>query len=181
MTIQESYEKLSRLLEYPEGKEALIECYEGVADYLGQGGLESPAAPFKELLRSSTLAELQEDYVAQFDFNPAAAPYLGHHLYGDNQKKATYMIQVKQEYGRHDFVPAAEELPDHLGVVLSFLAHLAQRGEHAFRRRFIEEMVLPGLQKLVASCAPRSSSPWLTLFEAAGLVLSHDCREVSTC
>jgi nitrate reductase molybdenum cofactor assembly chaperone NarJ/NarW len=181
MSIQETYRKLSQLLEYPEGKEGLIECYDSVADYLGQNSLASPAAPFGELLRSSTLAELQEEYVAQFDFNPAAAPYLGHHLYGDNQKKAGYMIQVKQEYGRYGFIPAAEELPDHLGVVLSFLAHLAQRGEHPFRRRFVEEMVLPAVEKYIASCAPRSTSPWLTLIEAAGLLLSHDCREVSTC
>jgi len=181
MSIFESYDGLARLLDYPEGKQGLLECYGTVAGYLSQSGIESPAAPFEELVRSSTLAELQEDYVAHFDFNPAAAPYLGHHLYGDNQKKGAYMIKVKQEFGRHDFDPAGNELPDHLAVLLSFLAHLARRGEDVFRRQFIEEMVMPGLDKLVASCAPRGASPWLTLVEAAGLLCSADCREVSTC
>ncbi|HBG04354.1 MAG: nitrate reductase molybdenum cofactor assembly chaperone [Geobacteraceae bacterium GWC2_58_44] len=181
MSIHESYDGLARLLDYPQGKQGLLESYDSLAAFLSQSGLESPAAPFQALVRSSTLAELQEDYVAHFDFNPAAAPYLGHHLYGDNQKKGAYMISVKQEFGRHDFEPAENELPDHLAVLLSFLAHLARRGEHDFRRRFIEEMVMPGLDKLVASCAPRSASPWLTLVEAAGVLCSADCREVSPC
>ena len=181
MSIHESYDGLAQLLDYPHGKQGLLESYENLETFLGQRGIESPAAPFGELVKSSTLAELQEDYVAHFDFNPAAAPYLGHHLYGDNQKKGAYMIKVKQEFGRHDFDPVENELPDHLAVLLSFLAHLARRGEDAFRRQFIEEMIMPGLDKLVASCAPRSSSPWLTLIEAAGLLCSADCREVSTC
>jgi len=181
MSIQESYQGLARLLDYPEGKEGLLESCDTVAGYLRQSGLASPADAFGELVRSSTLAELQEDYVAHFDFNPAAAPYLGHHLYGDNQKKGAYMIRVKQEYLRYDFTPEGNELPDHLAVLLGFLAHLARRGEHAVRRQFIAELVLPGLDKLVASCAPRDLSPWLTLIEAAGLLCSADCREVATC
>jgi nitrate reductase delta subunit len=66
-------------------------------------------------------------------------------------------------------------------VLLSFLAHLARRGEHAFRRSFIEELILPGLNKLVEGYAKRSTSPWLSLVEAAELLCSADCKEVSTC
>jgi nitrate reductase molybdenum cofactor assembly chaperone NarJ/NarW len=181
MSIVASYDGLAQLLDYPEQKEGLLSSYHSIAQYLQQNGIASPAESFGELVQSSTLAELQEDYVAHFDFNPAAAPYLGHHLYGDNQKKGAYMIRVKQEYIRYDFTPTGCELPDHLAVLLGFLAHLARRGEDAFRRQFIQELVLPGLNKLVESCAPRGLSPWLTLVEAAGLLCSADCREVSTC
>ena len=181
MSIFESYDGLARLLDYPAGREDLIASYDNVATYLQQSGIASPAGPFGELIRTSTLAELQEDYVAHFDFNPAAAPYLGHHLYGDNQKKGAYMIRVKQEYIRHDFTPQGCELPDHLAVLLGFLAHLARRSEDTVRRQFIAELVLPGLDKLVAACAPRGLSPWLTLVEAAGLLCSADCQEVSAC
>ncbi|HBA90033.1 MAG TPA: nitrate reductase molybdenum cofactor assembly chaperone [Geobacter sp.] len=181
MSMQQSYEGLARLLEYPKEKEELLLSYINVAAYLRQNGIESRASLFGDMVRDSTLAELQEDYVAHFDFNPAAAPYLGHHLYGDNQKKGAYMIQVKQEYGRHDFEPPAEELPDHLAVVLYFLAHLARRGDDASRRDFIEKLVLPGLNKLIAASAARDASPWLTLVEAAELLCGADCREVPTC
>jgi len=49
--------------------------------------IESPLAPFARLLESSTLAGLQEEYVATFDFNPAVALYLGHHLFGTTGKR----------------------------------------------------------------------------------------------
>jgi nitrate reductase molybdenum cofactor assembly chaperone NarJ/NarW len=181
MSIVESYDGLARLLDYPEEKQGLLDSYRSLDEFLKGSGMASPAESFGALIRSSTLAELQEDYVAHFDFNPAAAPYLGHHLYGDNQKKGAYMIRVKQEYLRYDFTPSGCELPDHLAVLLGFLAHLGRRGEHAVRQRFIEELVLPGLNKLVEACAPRGLSPWLTLVEAAGLLCSADCGEVATC
>ena len=181
MSMHQSYDGLARLLDYPQGKEELQKSYDSVATYLRQSGIESPATAFGDLVRSSTLAELQEDYVAHFDFNPAAAPYLGHHLYGDNQKKASYMIQVKQEFGRYDFHPSESELPDHLAVLLDFLAHLARRGDDTPRRQFIERMVLPGLNKLLAASAPRDLSPWLTLVQAAELLCSADCQEVAPC
>ena len=181
MSMQQSYEGLARLLEYPKEKNELLLSYNNVAGYLRQNGIESRTSLFGEMVRSATLASLQEDYVAHFDFNPAAAPYLGHHLYGDNQKKGGYMIQVKQEYGRYDFEAPADELPDHLGVVLAFLAHLARRGEDKFRREFIEKLVLPGINKLLGASAPRDTSPWLTLVEAAELLCSADCREEATC
>ena len=181
MSIAESYQALARLLEYPGEREGLTESYREVVRFFRENGIETPTAPFGELLRVSTLAELQEDYVAQFDFNPAQAPYLGHHLYGDNQKKGAYLIRVKEQFRRFGFAPCGCELPDHLTVLLGFLAHLSRRGEDGFRRRFIAEEVRPGVDKLAGSCAARGVSPWLTLVEAAGLMLSADCREVATC
>lgn len=181
MSIQQSYDALARLLDYPKEKEELRHSYGSVVAYLRQRGIESRTQLFGKMLNASTITELQEDYVAHFDFNPAAAPYLGHHLYGDNQKKGGYMIQVKQEYGRHDFEAPAEELPDHLGVLLAFLGHLARRGEDEFRREFIEKLVLPGINKLLGASTPRDTSPWLTLIEAAELLCSADCREEATC
>lgn len=181
MNISESYHGLARLLDYPDDRERLMEWFGSVREGLGRIGVDSPTASFADFLHNSTLSEIQEDYVASFDFNPVVAPYLGHHLYGDNQKKGAYMIKVKQEYGRHDFVYQGVELPDHLAVLLGFLAHLARRGEHEVRHNFIEEMVLPGLKKLVDGCAKRSSSPWLSLVEAAELLCSADCKEVCAC
>lgn len=181
MSITTSYDGLSQLLNYPSDREGLIDSYGRLASHFEEQGLGAPALSFASFIESSTLAELQEDYVANFDFNPAAAPYLGHHLYGDNQKKGAYMIRVKQEFGRHAFTPEGCELPDHLTVLLSFLAHLDRRGEHLFRRNFIEEMILPGLNKLVEGYARHAASPWLALIEAVEQLCSADCKEASTC
>ncbi|WP_136513087.1 nitrate reductase molybdenum cofactor assembly chaperone [Geomonas edaphica] len=181
MSIQQSYDALARLFEYPRQREELQASFASVAGYLRQNEIQSRLNLFGELVTGSTLEKLQEEYVARFDFNPAGAPYLGHHLYGDNQKKGGYMIQVKQEYARHGFVAPDEELPDHLAVLLSFLAHLARHGEDEARREFIGKLVLPGINKLIGAQAPRDTSPWFTLVEAAELLCSADCREVPSC
>ena len=44
MSIQESYDGLARLLDYPEGKEGLLESYDNVSTFLSQSGIESPVA-----------------------------------------------------------------------------------------------------------------------------------------
>src|SRR5690242_11496810 len=103
MNIAEMYEALARLLEYPQDTDVMLQSLWRIACYLDRLGLDCPASSFTNLLAELTLAELQEEYVAQFDFNPARAPYLGHQLYGDNQGKGAYMIKVKQAYARFGY------------------------------------------------------------------------------
>lgn len=179
MSKGELYEALATLLEYPEDMDTLLRCLWRVACYLDESGLDCPALPFADFLGESSLTELQEDYVAHFDFNPAKAPYLGHHLYGDNQGKGAYMIRVRQTYTRFGFTQTGCELPDHLSVLLSFLAHLSRMSEDESRRDFIREIVLPGVRKLIES-GERAKSPWLPLIETAELLLRADCKEVAS-
>lgn len=180
MSIQESYLGLARLLCYPESKNGLLVICDSIATCFKDGGLDSPAATFGAFLRRSTLSGLQEDYVASFDFNPRGSLYLGHHLYGDSPKKRAFMIGIKQEFHRHDFTPEGNELPDHLAVLLGYLAHLAPRGEDSYRRHFIAEMVLPGLSKMVAT-KPAFGQTWHSLICTAEQLCRRDCEEVSTC
>lgn len=180
MSRAESYQALAMLLEYPQDREAMILCSDGLRSYLEKRGLEPSASSFADYLRGSTLARLQEDYLSQFDSNPGKAPHLGHHLYDDDKKKATYMVRVKHEFTRSCFSPSTCELPDHLSVLLFFLAHLTRRGEDERRRQFTAEAVLPGLKKLVAAGEPRETSPWLPVIETAEKLLSADCEEVAT-
>jgi nitrate reductase molybdenum cofactor assembly chaperone NarJ/NarW len=178
MSFRDSYLRLARLLCYPEDKDRLRENCDCLASHFRASGLDSPAAPFDVLLRDATLAGLQEDYVAIFDFSPKGSLYLGHHLYGDNQKKSAFMIGLKQEFGRHDFQPAGNELPDHLAVLLGFLAHLVQRGEEDYRRQFIAEMVLPGLGKMGAQDGASRPPAWQSLIDAAQALCNADSKEV---
>ena len=181
MSIQGSYLGLALLLSYPEERDGMLDTFDHITLYFQEVGLESPAAPFGALLQSSTLSCLQEDYVASFDFNPKGSLYLGHHLYGDNQKKAAFMIAIKQEFVRHDFTLTGNELPDHLAVILGFLAHLVQSGEDRYRRQFIAEMVLPGLGRM-AAIEPGQRS-WRSLIDTAEKLCRADstCEEVSIC
>lgn len=184
MTIDESYTSLARMLGYPRKKEMLqIDCA-CVSRFLGSLDLVCPLEPFADFVAASTLATLQEGYVATFDFNPAVALYLGHHLYGDNQKKTAYMIRLKQEYDRCGFAPATNELPDHLPLVLGFLAHLVQQKNDILRRAFISECVLLGMTRLSAAFAGGLALPWGAAVEAGKLLCVADaaaCEEEITC
>ncbi|HJV65730.1 MAG TPA: nitrate reductase molybdenum cofactor assembly chaperone [Geomonas sp.] len=178
MGIADVYEALARLLEYPEDTDTLLQSLWRIACYHEQCGLECPALPFTALLAELTLAELQEEYVAQFDFNPAKAPYLGHHLFGDTHGKGAYLVKVKQTYAEFGYTPEGKELPDHLSVLLNFLAHLSRLGQEDERRRFIEDTVLPGVQKLTGA-GERSESPWLPVIRTTEILLNRDCGEAA--
>lgn len=184
MTIAETYTFLSRMIDYPEEKEVLHAGSEAVSRSLQEQAIACSLAPFAEFVVRSSLAVLQEEYVATFDFNPALALYLGHHLYGDNQKKALHLMKIKQEFKRYGFAPSTNELPDHLPLVLEFLAHLARHEEGRARQAFISDCVLPGMERLVAGFAGRQKSPWKALVEATRLLCSADAlvrKEVRPC
>ena len=181
MTIAETYASLARMLDYPVGKEGLLADYGRVGVFLGENRLDCSFGAFADFVDASPLATLQEEYVGTFDFNPATAPYLGHHLFGDNQKKGGYMIGLKQEYGRYGFTPTGNELPDHLSVVLGFLAHMAREESDGARRTFIAESVLPGMERLSAVFADRQDVPWKPVIEAARLLCAADCKEADPC
>ncbi len=170
MSLSTGYASIARMLDYPGNREELLADHEIVRGVLSERGMESPLTPFARFVESSTLARLQEEYVATFDFNPAAALYLGHHLFGDNRKKGEYLIRLKREFERHGFSPSGHELPDHLPRLLGFLAHLARHADDRTRREFISAHVLPGAERLGAGFAARKDSPWKPVVETATLL-----------
>lgn len=174
MRIAQSYASLARMLDYPWEKEAIRADCDRVNRFLQARDGSSPLDAFARFVESAPLAGLQEEYVATFDFNPSAAPYLGHHLFGDNREKGAYLIRLKQEFARHGFAPGTHELPDHLPLLLGFLAYLAGRTDGVARRSFIVECVLPGVERLVANFAARTDSPWKAVVEAAGTLCAAD-------
>jgi nitrate reductase molybdenum cofactor assembly chaperone NarJ/NarW len=181
MTTADAYASLARMLDYPVEKNGLQEAGSRVSGFLKTCCPGCSLAAFTDFVAISPLATMQEAYVATFDFNPATAPYLGHHLFGDNQKKGGYMIRLKQEYGRHGFMPASVELPDHLTVVLDFLSHLAREESLTIRQTFIAENVLQGMERMAALFADRKDSPWRQVVEAARQLCVADCKEVPSC
>lgn len=182
MMIADSYEALARMIDYPSEKAGMQSDCDVVSSFMKKQGLDNHLlSSFTDFAATSTLTALQEEYVATFDFNPATAPYLGHHLFGDNQKKGGYMIMLKQEYDRCGYSPAGVELPDHLSVLLVFLAHLARKnrdkGRDRDRQKFIADCVLPGVERLNTAFAERHDSHWKALVETARLLCAADCKE----
>lgn len=174
MNRAESYRALARLFAYPRDREELVSALERLAASLEDG---VPTADFARFLAAVDISSLQEEYVAAFDFNPACAPYLGHHLFGDNARKGEYMVGVKGLYRAHDYQFPENELPDHLPLLFGFAAHLSRNGEDGERRKFIAEYVVAGMEKLHAAAAGRENFPWRSLTAAAHALCAADCKE----
>ncbi|MEI6385748.1 MAG: nitrate reductase molybdenum cofactor assembly chaperone [Spirochaetota bacterium] len=181
MTLTAGYDALSRLCDYPEDRSRVLEDSVLVEDFMRERGLAASLADFADFASSSSLAALQEEYVGTFDFNPATAPYLGHHLFGDNQKKGSYMMLLKREYSRWGYQPAGTELVDHLSVVLGFLAHLSRQTGTEDSRSLVAVQILPGIERMGAAFDAKKGVRWKCLIEASRTLCAEGLREVVTC
>ncbi len=122
-----TFKVLSLLLMYPESDwlAALPELEDALAGETGfNGDARVRMAPLFELLRQSKLIELQENYVATFDRNPSHSLHLFEHIHGESRDRGSAMIDLLEEYWRHDFDASASELPDYVPLFLEFLSLL---------------------------------------------------------
>lgn len=130
---------LSRLLQYPDDE--LIQNLPAVSDALlampkmskkVHDGLDE----FLRYLKTSDLLDLQEDYVECFDRGRATSLHLFEHVHGDSRERGQAMVDLLQTYKEGGLELSANELPDHLSVILEFASTLPQ--DQA--KQFIGEM-----------------------------------------
>lgn len=122
-----TFKVISLLLCYPESDwlAALPELEDALAaeaDSNGEAGAR--LAPLFAQLRETSLIALQENYVATFDRNPSHSLHLFEHIHGESRDRGSAMIDLLQEYWKHDFDASASELPDYVPLFLEFLSQL---------------------------------------------------------
>jgi len=122
-----TFKVISLLLCYPESDwlAALPELEDALAaeaDFNGEANVR--LAPLFEQLRQTGLIALQENYVATFDRNPSHSLHLFEHIHGESRDRGSAMIDLLQEYWKHDFDASASELPDYVPLFLEFLSQL---------------------------------------------------------
>jgi nitrate reductase delta subunit len=166
------------VLDYPREPLAasalrLAELVRGASDEAA-GLLEQLAAYAAE----STLGELQEAYTAAFDLDslsqtePTCYPYVGHHLFEENHKRSAFILGLRKRYRAHGFDEPGE-LPDHLVVLLRFLAHCP---DEELAGELVDEGLLPGLERMLQAQEPAPSPTGRSLYcgavRALALVLA---------
>lgn len=114
---------LGGLLEYPrvapteaarESARLAAQRDEDAGELLGE---------FTTFAEHSTPEHIQEVYTDTFDLDASCHPYVGYHLFGETYQRSVFMVELKERYKAHSYEPNdAEELPDHLPVVLGFVA-----------------------------------------------------------
>ncbi|HET8724446.1 MAG TPA: nitrate reductase molybdenum cofactor assembly chaperone [Anaeromyxobacteraceae bacterium] len=94
--------------------------------------------------------EMEEAYSSTFDLDPSCAPYVGHHLAGETPKRGIFMARLADAYREDGFEGGAPsgELPDHLAVVLRYLAAVPSG---ARRQALLEDALVPALDRMLAA------------------------------
>lgn len=124
---------------------------------------------------------LEELYSGAFDLATMADtdvtchPYIGHHLFGENYRRSRFMAGLAERYRACGF-DAGTELPDHVVVILRFLARCP---DDEVAEEIIGEALLPGLARMthegegVALDGRSGGEIYLRVLEAARLVISE--------
>jgi len=164
-----AYRLFAGLLEYPTadlGRQAR-ECL----DWLSSAG--SPAAAplqsFCGYVQETSQARMEELYTRTFDLQAVCSPYVGYQLFGDSYKRGFFMARLNEGYRERGF-SAGTELPDHVVVVLRFLA-LATEDE--FSRALLDEGLVPALAKMLQPLGSPSDNPYSEVLGALSLALGE--------
>ena len=152
------YTLLATLLDYPEPE--LLDAMPEIGQELEafpeavQGALQ----PLLALLKEHPLIELQENYVATFDRNPAHSLHLFEHVHGESRDRGQAMVDLLDEYRRLGLEMATNELPDHVPLFLEVLGNI----DPAQARALLDEAihVLAALGDRLA----RDESPYASVF-----------------
>ncbi|RCK46553.1 nitrate reductase [Thalassospira profundimaris] len=120
-----TFKALSALLSYP-GTDLQDAC-EDIATVLMDERLLSPGTlakvlPFVADIGKADIYDLQERFVALFDRSRSLSLNLFEHVHGESRDRGGAMVDLVETYRAGGFEPATTELPDHLPVLLEFLA-----------------------------------------------------------
>jgi len=157
-----SYQALALLLTYPQAD--WLEQLDHVEALLAQesdqnGNAASTLAPLFDLLRTSTLIELQQNYVATFDQTPSHSLHLFEHIHGESRDRGQAMVNLLQEYRTHGLLMTADELPDYVPLFLEYLSQRPQADAAALLGDAVHVLALIG-GKL-----NKNGSPYHTIFD----------------
>ncbi len=116
---------LSLLLSYPSAElQAATDEIDGVisADARIARSTRDALHRLTRMLGSGDLYDVQETYVTLFDRSRSLSLNLFEHVHGESRDRGGAMVSLLETYRAAGFDPVTSELPDHLPVLLEFLA-----------------------------------------------------------
>jgi nitrate reductase delta subunit len=113
----------SVLLAYPDP--VFVDAVQVVRQHVD--AIPAPVAkPLRRFLgyaARTSLSDLAVEYVATFDHRKRCCLFLTYYQHGDTRNRGVALLKLKQAYRRAGLTLTDDELPDHLAVVLEFIAH----------------------------------------------------------
>ena len=162
--IDRTLKALSLLLSYPEPgvQTAMGEVRAQIAaEPRLPADARAALAPLIDRLAGDDIYALQEEYVTLFDRTRSLSLNLFEHVHGESRERGAAMVSLLESYRAAGFEPATTELPDHLPVLLEYLA---TRPEAEMREALQDAAhILAAL----ATRLERRESPWAGALRAA--------------
>jgi nitrate reductase delta subunit len=121
---------------------------------------------FREFVKGTPPERLEEFYTGTFDLQPLCCPYIGYQLFGEEYRRGMFMARLREHYRSSGFA-AGDDLPDHLCVILRFLA---SREPEEVERELVSDCLVPALVKMVAGFA-ETKNPYREALQALLLLL----------
>lgn len=120
-----TFKALSALLSYPT--EELQQAAGEIAAVIEAEALLSPdaragLAPLIEQMATWDIYDLQERFVLLFDRSRTLSLNLFEHVHGESRERGPAMVDLIETYRAGGYDLAATELPDHLPILLEFMA-----------------------------------------------------------
>lgn len=120
-----SLKAFSLILSYPTRElQAAMPEISGVlaADSRMTAATRRTLRPLMEALATQDIYDLEEQFVLLFDRSRTLSLNLFEHVHGESRDRGGAMVSLVETYRDGGFDPATSELPDHLPVLLEFLA-----------------------------------------------------------
>jgi len=152
------YEHLAKLFDYPQRDypswvQSVYELLAGryivaaaAIDAFAKA-LPTEGEPFTQ----DALDEVQEIFTRSFDVQSITTLGVGYVMFGDDYKRGELLVNLSREH-RLAGVDCGHELPDHLPNVLRLVARWDDR---ALAREFVEEILHPAVERMLAEFGER--------------------------
>jgi nitrate reductase delta subunit len=167
------YQVLSRLLLYPE-PELIAHLPELDAALAAVPEQQALLRPLLAHLETSSLIDLQQQYVATFDRNPSHSLHLFEHIHGESRDRGQAMVDLMEEYKRHGLQMVGDDLPDFVPLFLEFLAQLDETASAPLLGDAVHVLAHIG-RKLTANGSPYA--PVFTVLERLSPVAAEMLAE----
>lgn len=102
-------------------------------------------AEFRSFVEATPAGMLEEVYAGTFDLGASCHPFVGYHLFGETYQRSAFLVGLRESYAPHGF-STGTELPDHLAVMLRFLA-ICDDG--ALTDELVRLTMLPALKQMI--------------------------------
>ncbi len=159
------YDLFADLLEYPTTaalqKSGLYIQHLRETDPVAAQSFEA----FQGGTQERTLEQMEELFTRVFDMQPLCYPYVGYHLFGESYKRGAFMAQLNETYHQCGFI-VEKELPDHISIVLRYLALDSEKRTEDFGWALLYDGLMPALKKMTVALKKHTENPYAELASA---------------